>query len=130
MFKRLFRSQHRPVTLESVKYLMEKEQFDPKVMNELLMMIEKRIKRDGDEQFQKWFSNLHFSVPDEYMDEAVAKAFYQKHSEWIEDEIKKLEEEVLLSWEEQSEDLIELDDEARKAQLVIRHRLTDIYLDL
>jgi hypothetical protein len=130
MFKRLFRRPHPPVTIHAIKYSMVTENFDPKVIEELLSMLENRLKRDGDELFQQWFRNLNFSVPEEYQDEAIAKEFYQHHSEWIENEINMLEEEVLLSWQEQSEDLIGLEDEARKVQLVIRHRLTDIYLDL
>ncbi|WP_026907731.1 hypothetical protein [Paucisalibacillus globulus] len=130
MLKRLFRRQQPPVTIHAIKYRMVTESFDPKVIDELLSMLENRLKRDGDELFQQWFRNLNFSLPEEYQDESVAKEFYQHHSKWIENEIKMLEEEVLLSWKEQSEDLKGLEDEARKAQLVIRHRLTDIYLDL
>ena len=129
MLKKLFRRQHPPVTINAIKYMMVNENFDPKVIEELLLMLENRLNRDGDEQFQQWFRKLNFSVPEEYQDEAVAKEFYQRHSVWVENEINMLEEEVLLSWEEQSEDLKGLTDEARKAQLVIRHRLTDIYLD-
>ncbi|WP_197284359.1 hypothetical protein [Bacillus sp. JCM 19041] len=48
----------------------------------------------------------------------------------MEEQISRLENELKLSWEEQSEDLKELDEKARKVQLILRQRLTNIVFDL
>jgi hypothetical protein len=44
--------------------------------------------------------------------------------------VKELEKETGLSWEIQTEDLRDVNEKARKVQLVIRDRLSNIALDL
>ncbi|MCC2250461.1 hypothetical protein JUJ52_10860 [Virgibacillus sp. AGTR] len=54
---------------------------------------------------------------------------YRYYRKWIEDEVVKLENETKLSWEEQTEDIEDLNIKARKTQLVLRHR-SDVVLEL
>ncbi|WP_221563391.1 hypothetical protein [Alkalihalobacillus sp. TS-13] len=74
--------------------------------------------------------NLNFSVPEEFQDQEKSIKVYQKSFQWFEKEIIKLEKETKLPWKVQVEDLKIPDENVRKTQLVIRHRLTDVVLDL
>lgn len=117
-------------TLENLERKMKEEGFDKGCIADLMSVFKTRISKYGREEFQKWIYYLDFSVPEEFQDEETAIRFYLKHRQWIESEVMKLEKEIKLSWEIQTEDLENLDDRARKAQLVIRDRLTGIVLDL
>ncbi len=65
-----------------------------------------------------------------FKDEITAINIYNKYPQLMEEQISRLENELKLSWEEQSEDLKELDEKARKVQLILRQRLTNIVFDL
>lgn len=118
------------LTMENLSKKMLEYDFDKDFMKELLMIFHERIKIDGEKNFQKWLYKLHFQVPEEFQDETIAIEAFNKYSEWIEREVKKLENEIKLSWEIQTEDIQHLDERARKTQLVIRDRLSTIVLDL
>ena len=118
------------ITLENLQMKMNEEKFDKDFKEEIVGVLKQRIEKDGEEEFQKWLSNLHFRVPEEFQDEQTSIRIYEKHHRWLEEEVTKLENETKLSWEIQTEDSENLDDKARKAQLVIRHRLSEIVLDL
>ncbi|MDQ0253102.1 putative metal-dependent hydrolase [Evansella vedderi] len=104
--------------------------FNKNLMVEIITVLEKRMKRDGINLFQNWFKDLHYTLPDEFKDESVTEKIYENYSHWIEGEVKKLEKETGLTWKVQTEDLNGVNERTRKVQLVIRHRLSDIALDL
>lgn len=118
------------ITLAMIQSKLTELNVDNGFSEEVVTVFKIRIKEQGEKAFRKWFSELHYQVPDEFSDESVAIKMYDNYSIWIEDEISKLEKETKLTWEKQTEDIKRLDDKARKAQLVIRHRLSDIALDL
>ncbi|SHH80555.1 hypothetical protein [Virgibacillus chiguensis] len=84
----------------------------------------------GKSVFQTWIANLNYQVPEPFRKEEKAEQIYESFTEWMEDEVIKLENETGLPWEEQAEDLANLSIKARKAQLVLRHRISDIVLEL
>ncbi|MEH7235151.1 hypothetical protein [Bacillus sp. JJ1562] len=118
------------VTLENLEKMMEQNEFDPSVTKELLTIFQERINKGGEEQFQRWLGKLQFMVPEEFKDEQIATEFYRKHSSWIEQEIREMEEDTEIPWEDLSEDLYELNVEARKAQMVLRDRISELFFDL
>lgn len=117
-------------TLANIEQMMIQYGFDHELIEEINGVCQKRIDNNGERAFQAWFSTLHFQVPEEFQDEAVSTRIYDNYHSWIETEVKKLELETGLSWETQTEDCQQLHEKARKAQLVIRHRLSEISLDL
>jgi hypothetical protein len=118
------------ITLEKLEMKMNEEKFDKDFKAEIVSVLKERMEKGDEEEFQKWLSNLHFRVPEEFQDEQTSIRIYERHHQWLEVEVTKLEKETKLSWEIQTEDSANLDDKARKAQLVIRHRLSEIVLDL
>ena len=118
------------ITLDNIQNKMSEMDFTNEFIAEIVTILEEEINTNGIKEFQKWFNELNYKLPNEFKDEALVINIYEIHPLLIEKEIKKLEKETKLSWEKQTEDLIELNDKARKAQLVIRHRLSDIALEL
>ncbi|WP_044641359.1 hypothetical protein [Risungbinella massiliensis] len=118
------------ITLPNLEQKMRQEQFDENVIQEILTLFQKRIDTDGQAEFQTWLCNLHYRLPEEFQNEIVATQIYDKCLNWIEQEVKKLKNETKLTWEEQTEDIQSLSFKARKAQLVIRHRLSEVVFDL
>ncbi|MBM4761198.1 hypothetical protein [Bacillus sp. B15-48] len=131
--KRLFGFRDRKLknfTLEKIHAKMMEMNFNRGLIIELVDVFKNRINEHGEAAFRKWFSELDYRLPEEFEDESLAIKIYENYSNWIENEVNQLERETKLSWEQQTEDLIELDEKARKVQLVIRNRLSDIALDL
>lgn len=118
------------ITLNNIENKMKEIGFSKELTDEILIILEKRFHDLGEKAFQKWFNELNFSVPEECKDESFATNLYEKHSLIIEEQVKELEKETDLFWETQTEDLKHLNEKARKVQLVIRHRLTEIAFDL
>ncbi|MDN7245629.1 hypothetical protein QWY16_09190 [Planococcus shenhongbingii] len=118
------------ITVEQLERKMNEEKFDKEFIEEILKIFKERIEKHGKEAFGKWIYNLHFRVPEEFQNEQISISVYEKYHKWLEGEVIKLENETKMSWEIQTEDLQDLDNKARKAQLVIRHRLSEIVLDL
>ncbi len=118
------------INLINIKNKMIEDRFDPAVIGELLEIFEERINRNGESAFQKWLYELNFSVPEEYQNSEQAIHLYNKASNWLEKEVINLERETRLTWEIQGEDLQEPNEHVRKTQLVIRHRLTEVILDI
>ncbi|WP_070120881.1 hypothetical protein [Bacillus marinisedimentorum] len=118
------------LTLPQLEQKMKEEGFHESVIKDLISVLQEKLIKIGEQDFQKWLYHLNFQVPDGLQNEKSAAEFYEKHHFWIEDELVKLEEETKLSWDVQSVDLKKLDVKARKAQLVIRHRLSEIVLEL
>lgn len=112
--------------LEAIRKQMMNDKFDHQVLEELINLLNYRIKKDGEEQFQSWFSALHYRIPEEFEDKEFTRQFYLNHKLWIEKEIINLEKELKIPWEIQAEDLNSNDEKEKKVQLVIRHRLTEI----
>ncbi|ARK32367.1 hypothetical protein [Halalkalibacter krulwichiae] len=117
-------------TLEAINKKMAEMKFDREFAEEIMNTFKDRINEDGEKAFQKWFSELHYRLPEEFQDEFLAIKRYRQYAKWIEEEVCKLETETKLSWQQQTEDIKDLDDRARKVQLVIRSRLSDIALEL
>lgn len=118
------------VTLDSIEKAMLQNGFPKALIEEITLFFKNRIDLYGEEIFQEWFGNLHFSLPEEFQGEREANQFYHRYSSWIEKELKKLEAETGITWQKQSEDLGHISDGARKTQLVFRHRITEVYYDL
>lgn len=118
------------LTLSNLEKKMKEEHFDNNLIKDLIKILEQRIDKLGEKEFQNWLYHLDFKCPEEFQDESVTIKMYENSSSWIEEEIVKLEKEIKLSWEEQSEDLEEFHIKARKVQLVIRHRLYEVVLAL
>ncbi|MED3645989.1 hypothetical protein P4475_04055 [Halalkalibacterium halodurans] len=118
------------ITLENIERKMVEYGFDRGLRQKVISAFEKRLTTYGEIDFQLWFSRLHYSTPEEFQHEQVAISLYKTYQPWFDAEVKKLEQETDLSWVEQTEDLVGLQDEARKAQLVLRYRLSEIQLDL
>ncbi|MGK7377645.1 hypothetical protein ACSFXN_07360 [Planococcus sp. 1R117A] len=133
MFKKVLDLKKRhwnEITLEQLEMKMNEENFDKEFIEEILGIFKERIEKHGKEAFGKWIYNLHFRVPEEFQNEKIAISIYEKYHKWLEEEVIKLENETKMSWELQTEDLRGLNNKARKAQLVIRHRLSETVLDL
>ncbi|WHY80587.1 hypothetical protein [Siminovitchia fortis] len=118
------------ITLDNIERIMVQYGFDEGLIKEIIEVFQKRMKEDGEKAFQVWFNNLNYSPPEEFQNESVASAIYERYSQWFDQEVSRLEKETGLSWQEQSEDIASLSEKARKSQLVLRHRLTDINWDL
>ncbi|MCT8137689.1 hypothetical protein H1D32_07920 [Anaerobacillus sp. CMMVII] len=117
------------ITLENIQNKLCEMGFNQKFVEEIMNTLEERS-NIGNKKFQEWFYKLNYRLPEEFKDEVFAIKLYDNHRLLIEGEVKKLEKEMNLSWEKQAEDLIDSHEKARKVQLVIRHRLSDIALDL
>lgn len=118
------------ITLENIHKKLTEMGFPKELITEIVAILEDRINKNGIKEFQKWFRNLNYRLPEDFQDETLAQQIYENYSQSIETEVAKLEMETKLSWEEQTEDLKELDAQPRKVQLVLRHRLSDLALDL
>jgi hypothetical protein len=119
-----------PITLENIQQAMHEIGFDKAFVEVIINTLELRANNYGEREFQEWFNELHYRLPDEFKDEQFAIKLYENHATFIEEEVIKLEKETELPGEKQAEDLLHLDEKVRKVQLVIRHRLSDIALDL
>ena len=118
------------LTLSNLEKKMKEKNFDDNLIIDLIEVWKQRIIKLGEKDFQLWLYNLDFKTPDEFLEESFAIKFYEKYHTWIEKEIVKLEKETKISWEIQSEDLKKFTTKARKVQLVIRHRVSEIVLAL
>ncbi|QSS99677.1 hypothetical protein IMZ31_16660 [Pontibacillus sp. ALD_SL1] len=132
VFKKLSkkdRSTHN-ITLTNLQLKMEKDKMDKKVIESLTLVFENRLTEMGVEGFQKWLNDLHFRTPEEFLNHDYALAIYDESRSWFEKEVIKLEKETGLPWQEQAEDLKSEDERIRKTQLVLRHRISEMVLDL
>ena len=131
---KIFSFKHRKslanITLDNIQSKMFEIGFNIEFTAEIMIILENKFNKYGEKQFQEWFSGLHYRVPAELEDELLAIKIYEKHTHLIEEQIKELEKDTKLSWEIQTEELKNINDEARKVQLVIRDRLSGIALDL
>ncbi|WP_051388453.1 hypothetical protein [Virgibacillus salarius] len=118
------------ITLYTLEQKMIDKKFPENLIEELLVEFNKIINERGERGFQKCLVNLNYQVPEPYKSELNAEKMYGYYRKWIEDEVVKLENETKLSWEEQTEDIEDLNIEARKTQLVLRHRISDVVLEL
>ena len=118
------------ITLSNIEKKMREEEFDSEFIDELISVFQKHNAEENQKEFQTRMYNLHYSLPEEFQEQETCIRFYQASARWIEDEVTKIENETKLSWEVQTEDIQELDENIRKTQLVIRHRLSEIVYDL
>ncbi|MBU9713557.1 hypothetical protein [Evansella tamaricis] len=118
------------ITLDNIQNKMYEIGAHKEFVEEIMYVLENRFNKYGKKEFQEWFNGLNYRLPEEFNDEKVALKIYEKHSLLIEEQVKKLEQETKLSWEIQTEELKNINEKARKVQLVIRDRLSDIALDL
>ncbi|MGM8211854.1 hypothetical protein ACLIBH_03560 [Virgibacillus sp. W0430] len=118
------------ITLEKIDAGMEAYNFSHDVKNFLLDAFKERIRQQGINEFKMYIYNLHFTVPQEIEDEHTAAQLYELNEVWFDQEVKKLENELKIPFEEQAEDLADKHINVRKTQLVIRHRLSSIILDI
>ncbi|WP_026691006.1 hypothetical protein [Alteribacter aurantiacus] len=106
------------------------ERFDPLVAKEVIAILEERRIVLEDKGFREWLRDLNFDVPGELSEKGAAITLYDKNPGWFEREVKRLEDESERSWRVQTEELEQLDERARKAQLVVRERLTEIVWEI
>ncbi|RCW73066.1 hypothetical protein [Saliterribacillus persicus] len=118
------------LTLNELEQKMREEQFDDNLIKDLMEVLKQRLIKYGESEFQKWLYNLNFRCPEEFQNESLALEFYERNHAWIEEQTAKLEQETNISWLVQAEDLKDYNINARKVQLVIRHRLSEIVLEL
>ena len=118
------------ITLENIQNKMYEMGFNKGFVEEIMIILEKRFNKYGEKEFQEWFNGLHYRILEELKDELLAIKIYEKHGLLIEEQVEKLEKETKLSWELQTEELKNINEKARKVQLVIRDRLSGIALDL
>lgn len=118
------------ITLEKIEKGMEAYKFPANIKADLLTFFHERVRQQGINEFRLYMYNLPFTVPQEIENERIAKALYEENEAWFEAEINNLEDALQLTFEVQSEDLNHLHVAARKVQLVIRHRLSEITLDI
>ncbi|WP_100372282.1 hypothetical protein [Bacillus sp. FJAT-45037] len=134
MVKKLFGFKDRNklvnITLDNIQNKMYEMGFYKEFVEEIMIILDNRFNKYGKEKFQEWFNGLNYRLPEDFNDEKVAIKIYEKHSLLIEEQVKKLEKETKLSWEIQTEELKNINEKARKVQLVIRDRLSGIALDL
>ncbi|MBM7095263.1 hypothetical protein JSY36_05795 [Bacillus sp. H-16] len=128
--KRAEAKQLNRLTIKTVTGKMDEKGFDPKAARLIEGVLEEKRTVLGDKDFQAWLGELTYTVPGELADEEPALRLYHTNPDWVEREVSALERETKLSWEEQTEDLKHLDDQPRKAQLVVRTRLTEIIDEL
>lgn len=129
-FSKLTKSTQGKYAISKFENLMDEYGFDSAVKEEVVKVLQAQLDKYNKEEFTKWCENLNYKCPDEFTDESYGITLYEQSKDFFDREIIKLEEETKLSWLEQSEDLYMLDESARKVQLVIRHRLTEMVLDL
>ena len=134
MIKKIFSFKDRKslvnITLDNIQNKMYVIGFNKEFVEEIMIILEERFNKYGKKEFQEWFNGLHYRIPDEFNDELLAIKIYEKHSLLIEEQVKEIEKETNLSWELQTEELKNINEKARKVQLVIRDRLSGIALDL
>lgn len=133
LLKKLFgqkKNKFEYLTLENIKNKLLEMNFNKELANEIMVTLNKRKNECGKVKLKEWLNELNYRVPEDFQDEMTAINIYNKYSQWVEEEISRIENEIKLSWEKQSEDLKELDEKARKVQLILRQRLTDIVLEL
>ncbi|WP_456274581.1 hypothetical protein [Bacillus sp. AK031] len=118
------------LTLSNLEQQMKKEKFSEEITSALLEVLNARLVKYGEAGFQEWLYNLNYKIPEEIMDEKLALNIYLENKSWMEEELVKLENETGLSWEVQAEDLQSTDMRVVKTQLVIRHRLSEIIMEL
>ncbi|RST72477.1 hypothetical protein D4T97_015555 [Siminovitchia acidinfaciens] len=118
------------ITLYNIEKVMTQYGLDSGLAQEILDVFQKRIERSGENEFQAWYSNLNYRTPEDFQNEEEAAKLYESYSSWFEQEVSKLEKETGLPWQEQTEDIATLNEKARKSQLVLRHRLSEINWDL
>ncbi|KGP91454.1 hypothetical protein N780_19805 [Pontibacillus chungwhensis BH030062] len=123
------RSTHN-ITLTNLQQKMVEDQMDEKVVESVTLIFDMRMTDMGVEEFQEWLVNLNFRTPEEFLNADFALATYEDSRSWFEEEVLKLEKETELPWQEQAEDLKSEDDRIRKTQLVLRHRISEMVLDL
>jgi primase-polymerase (primpol)-like protein len=120
----------RDLTISNLEQQMKKEKFNENFTATILEVLKARLVKYGDAGFQEWLYELNFNIPEEFTDESLALNIYLMNEKWMEEELVKLEHETGLSWEVQAEDLQSTDMRVIKAQLVTRHRLSEIILEL
>jgi hypothetical protein len=133
LFKKIFglkKNKLENLTVENIEKKLIELGFNKELADEITVTLNKGKNEYGEAKFKEWLNELNYRVPEDFQDERTAINIYDKYSQWVEDEISRLEDEMKLSWEKQSEDLKELDEKARKVQLILRQRLTEIVLDL
>lgn len=134
MFKKQFGLKDKQVlanlTLDNIETKMIEMEFTKGFIEEIMTALANRFDKCGKEEFQEWFYGLNYQLPAEFDNEELATKMYEKHSFFIEEQVKQLEIETTLSWQVQAEDLKHLNKKASKVQLVIRDRLSSIALDL
>lgn len=118
------------LNLDNLKKEMKRSEFPQGLVTEMLTHFNHVIDEHGENGFSEWMYNLHYQVPEPYQTISTAENVYTKYEEWVEGEIVKLESETKLSWQEQSADLTHVSIEARKAQLVLRQRISDLVLNI
>ncbi|PKR77355.1 hypothetical protein CEY16_11525 [Halalkalibacillus sediminis] len=117
-------------SLEKIETAMYEMGFNRDFVEEIITPLEKRVSKYGENEFQEWFNELNYRLPGEFKDELFATKIYENHKLLIEEEVINLEKETKLPWKIQAKDLKDINEKARKVQLVIRHRLSDIALDM
>lgn len=130
IIERIERKKSREIILDDLERKMLEENYDRTVIAKLLSIFESRVSKNGIKKFQKWITSLNYRLPEELENEQVSIDLYDKGQAWFESEVVKLEEETQLTWIAQTEDIKNLDEKARKAQLVIRTRLTELVIDM
>jgi len=118
------------LTIYNLKLGMKKEKFPEKLIEDTLDEFNKIINELGEQEFREWLVNLHFQIPEPFKNELRAEEIYNNYENWVEREIVNLESETNLSWEKQSEDIANVNIKARKTQLALRHRISEVVLDL
>lgn len=118
------------LNLENLEKKMQRSGFPEKLIEEIIDDFKVVKNERGDKKFSEWMYKLNYKIPEPYQDEVKAENIYTKHKTWIERENVKLEDETELSWQEQSADLTHVSTEARKAQLVLRQRISDLVLNI
>lgn len=118
------------LNLHNVEMEMNRAKFPKELIEEIIGDFNIIKNERGESGLSEWMYNLHFQIPEPYQNEITAENVYTNYGDWIEREIMKLENETELSWQEQSADLRLVSMEVRKAQLVLRHRISDVVLNV
>lgn len=118
------------LNLNNLKKEMNNAKFPKKLIVEIIADFNIVKEERGESEFREWIYNLHYQIPELYQNDEIAKNMYTNYGDWIEREITKLEHETELSWQEQSTDFKHVSIKARKAQLVLRHRISDVVLNV
>lgn len=118
------------LTLNNLEKEMNRTTFPKGLIKEMRTHFTNIIDEEGENEFSKRMYNLHFQIPEPYEAEDLAEHVYNRYGNWIEREIVNLENETALPWQEQSADLENVSTAARKVQLVLRHRISDVVLNI